>query len=652
MLNPILKDFWTAERDKELERLVTSSKSWPEISQILGVHRLACVERWRQMGLVDFGEVESSVEKAVESRRKRKEREQQQRQQKLDAQLVQQRADSQEQLMNMREMLSNLKPMQQVDRGQDRLSWNSLLKDEQRYSHHRSWKKKTKLDAFSQLYLMNPGWSAKEETVLIQFVLKHGLDKWDVVAKEVLNERFTAAECRTCWKNLDMPVTSSITYVDKPPSQVESARSSGTSDSNPGSSSTSMSHLSVSGKDAENPVGMAFNNEGEGTWTKKQQVQFWHLWNQHGQNWTQIASAMDVPMVSCKKYFTDITRHLARHGVQQDAALGEENGVDLERIQALARTITQDFKHLPKNLSFSDGDSGDIVDATLADNGDQSTAAEAAASKTSRSQSFVWDKELSVRLQAVIRQAYKSRAIHLDEINWSWVSRRVHPNTTSRVCKNHWKFLHDTTNRVVWTHEDIKKLEEGVRLLGPKKLTQIRDHFLPHMTKDDIARHWFRISDKATVIDENEYYRLLGSIKELMSDTSPATHGDENRHGGENGIAVGDGNGNNSLELEDLQSPRWIEVEKRMGPGWKKMPCRRVWESSFQYLIRHGRWTSNEDGRLLRVVKFVGRDDWYSAAKAMQSGKSPWQCRLRWCQLLDPVNMDTSDLFVDGEMYC
>lgn len=284
-------------------------------------------------------------------------------------------------------------------------------------------------------------------------------------------------------------------------------------------------------------------------------------------------------------------------------------------------------------------------------------------SSSSKSEAFVWDKELSVRLQTLIRQAYKLKAIHLDDINWLWVARKIHPQATSRVCKNHWKFLFDrsASSAVVWHHEDVKRLEEGIRLLGPKKLTAIRDHFLPNMTKDDITRHWYKISDKATVIKEDEYYRLLEIVQDV-------------RHGGDHKsetalpqdlTSAENSEEHSSTSVSIAEDVSWTEVARRMGAGWTKLPCKRVWESSFQNLVPLGTeinsspsrpstklsWTNTEDNTLLRMVKFVGRDDWYSVAKALQSGKSAWQCRLRWCQILDPVDLKTENLTVQGELY-
>ncbi|KAF9169477.1 hypothetical protein BGX21_001326 [Mortierella sp. AD011] len=646
-LNPALRDFWTPDRDKKLDELITSSKSWPDIAQILGVHRLACMERWRQLGLKELAQVDMMTPEGSRNKQKEKARQRQDLLQHLE---IQQRINAQEQLKKVREMTANLKDVQQVDKDHDRLSWNSLLRDDERYSHYRSWKKKTRLDAYSQLYLMNPGWSAKEETILIQHVLKHGLDKWDLAAKEGLKGRVTAAQCRTCWKNLDMPV---VTLMNNPDVNQQQQRAQLTDSATP--MDTPESTTSPSGNQVNNITDRVFNCEEESAWTKDQQIQFWHLWNQHGQDWRSIAKAMggNASMASCKKYFTDITEQFRHSG---GGGQKDESQVQ-ERIKTLAKTITQDFKRLPRRQSFSDGgESGAATGATRSGNKNlASDKTSAPASSSSRAPAFVWDKELSVRLQAIIRQAYKSRAIHLDEINWIWVSRRVHPDVTSRICKNHWKYLHDP-NQAVWKHDDIKRLEEGVRLLGPKKLTQIRDHFLPHMSKDDITRHWFRISDKATIINEEEYYRLLGAVGDIMGDTtitatsSSITTVNSVDHGESSGQQTSQTEGGENSD--DPQTHHWAEVEKRMGPGWKKLPCKRVWESSFQYLIRHTHWTSNEDTMLLRMVKFVGRDDWFTVSKAMQLGKSPWQCRLRWCQLLDPVDLDSSDLFVKGEKYC
>ncbi|KAF9944157.1 hypothetical protein BGZ70_004978, partial [Mortierella alpina] len=429
-------------------------------------------------------------------------------------------------LKGVEEMVGSLRAIGQVNRDGDHQGWNALLKDEQRYEHHRSRKRKSKLDAFSQLYLMNPGWSAKEETILIQFVLNNGLGQWDRVARDHLGGRFTPVQCRTCWKNLDMPVVASL--------------------------ESKAAHQEAYEGSSQHRGGI--NNEVTGV----------------------ERDAKPAEM---------------RAGIEEDGVLSTEG---------ISR---------------------------------------------SRKPAFIWDKELSVRLQAVMRQAYKSRATHMEEINWLWVSTKVHPDATSRICKNHWRFLHPESKPVttpsatshaavkIWTHEDVRKLEEGVRLLGPRKLTTIRDHFLPHMTKDDITRQWFRISDKATIIDEEEYYQLLGAVEKVVIGTQGRTTG--------------------TILDRDPQSQDWTEVERIMGPGsgWKRMPCKRVWESSFQHLVRRTVWSPKEDSTLLRMVKFVGRDDWFTVAKAMQIGRTAWQCRLRWCQLLDPIQIDISELYVDGERY-
>ncbi|KAF9560077.1 hypothetical protein EC968_006352 [Mortierella alpina] len=523
-LNPELKEFWTAERDRTLDVLVSRSTSWPDIASELGVHRLACVERWRQLGLRDIvadtsavpdPSATSSAEIATKRRKKREQSKPEQGSQDFPNQDI---------LKGMREMVGSLRAVGPVDKDSDHQGWNALLKDEQRYEQHRSWKRKSRLDAFSQLYLMNPGWSAKEETILIQFVLKNGLGQWERVAKEHLGGRFTPNQCRTCWKNLDMPVVASLESNALHPEAHKG---------NP------QHRDSIKNEMTENEQGV-------------------------------LPAQMRAPD-------------------KGDSVLSSEDGAK------------------------------------------------------SRRQAFIWDKELSVRLQVVVLQAYKSRAIPIEEVNWLWVSTKVHPDATSRICKNHWKFLHPEYSPVntpsasshasvkVWTHEDVRRLEEGIRLVGPRKLKTIRDHFLPHMTKDDIMRQWFRISDKATIIDEEEYYRLLGAVEKVVFGI--------NREG------------SGAILDRDPQSQDWIEVKRIMGSGWERMPCKRVWESSFQHLIRRTVWSAKEDNTLLRMVKFVGRDDWFTVAKAIQMGRTAWQCRLRWCQLLDPVQLDTSDLYVDGERY-
>ncbi|KAF9580345.1 hypothetical protein BGW38_003050 [Lunasporangiospora selenospora] len=522
-LNLALKDYWTAERDSQLDSLVRASRPWADIAQIMGVHRLACMERWRLRGLE---EAAKSGESTIAARKKQtRER---QRQRDLEREQTMDQAQHTRQLV-----LDSESPIDDV---YDRQGWNLLLKDEQRYQHYRSWQRKSRTDTFFQLYLMNPGWSAKEETILIQHVLEHGFGQWEMVANEKLKGKFSPKECRTSWKNLDMPVTRTTL-----PTQSEKASS-------------------------------------------EQQLQ-------------RSSLALSTSIGYRKDMFDE-----------DGDEYGDEDGDD------------EDDEY--DEMYGSEGRWSREEPA------EETTEAKDPSTKKSKSSPFVWDKELSVRLQAVIRQAYKSQVVHLEEINWSWISRRIHPEATSRVCKNHWKFLHQP-DQVKWSQEDIKRLEEGIRVLGPKKLTAVRAHFLPYMTKDDITRQWYRISDMSTLIDEEGYYRLHRNVQE---------------HTDAAGVV------------------QWLEVEMAMGPGWKKLPCKRVWESSYLNLIRPrlGKdqdttilpWTPGADDLLLKLVKVVGRDDWYSVANAMQAGRSPWQCRLRWCQLVDSVNLESEDLFFRGHVYC
>lgn len=580
-LNPSLRGFWTPERVSILEKLAESSKPWSDIGQTLGCHRLACMEKWRLLG--DVGTLSSDlsgntscsavgisqprVSRSKEEKRKEKVKDSEQ----------------------LRQPLASLKSVDRVDKDIDRQSWNSLLVDERRYHHHRVWKKNSPEDSFSSLYLMNPGWSAKEETILIQHVLQDGLDRWEQVASDRLDERFTAEECRSSWKNLDMPV---VTFLQDSldGKHTEGPQQDHTTSAASTSSTAVILPQDITGRFASEAA--LTLGSGGGLLTKEQQSQFWYLWQMHGQNWTKISELLHVVSPDdCRAYFTTITKSFK--GPKQEVQ---------EKLLKLAAAMTATVTPTPNT--------GPAMEASW-ESTHQSSKLQA------RKPAFVWDKELSVRLQAVVRQAYKSRAIHIDEINWLWVSRRVHPDTSSRICKNHWKFLHDDS-QVSWRHDDLKRLEEGIRLLGPKKLSVIRDHFLPHMTKDDVTRHWFRISDKATQINVEEYYTLHQAVKEYGED-------------------------------------QWAAVEKAMisvSPGWKKLPCKRVWESSYQYLTTHGStWTPTMDSALLRLVKFVGRDDWYSVAKALQSDKSAWQCRLRWCQLLDPVRLDSCDVTISGKIY-
>ncbi|KAG0073747.1 hypothetical protein BGZ93_004705, partial [Podila epicladia] len=65
-------------------------------------------------------------------------------------------------------------------------------------------------------------------------------------------------------------------------------------------------------------------------------------------------------------------------------------------------------------------------------------------------------------------------------------------------------------------------------------------------------------------------------------------------------------------------------------------PCRRVWEASYKHTLQHTPWTEREDQDLKDAVREIGKNGWQVIARFFP-GKSPWQCRLRWCTITDPL---------------
>ncbi|KAG0223707.1 hypothetical protein BGW41_005418 [Actinomortierella wolfii] len=587
-LNPALAQFWTDEKMRQLDQLVTSGKSWADIGRIMGVHRLACKEKWRLMGQAELEVQQQTVVEWAEVKKQLKlkqQEEQQQQQQQQQARLAE----------NYHEI--------------DLKSWNELLRDEARYEHHRSWKKVSVSDSFSKLYLMNAGWAAKEEAILIQHVLKNGIHQWEE-ASVALNGRFSAEECRSCWKNLDMPVA--MPEGDLEEKMQDSALVGLGEESRVTPAAEDTATTPVKREQTRKAVETGTLQAGQlHEWTSDQQVHFWYLWREYGEDWVAISRGLgDRPPSACKAYFNKITSIVRdrQEGIDTDSD-GVEDGVRSSHLQArdeseasgealrLAKAITRNFTRRWKQAK--------------AQIPKPNASAEIVVAGKKPWQPFVWTKARSVRMQAVMRQAYRHRkGIKLEDINWSWLARNVHPDVTGRVCRNHWKYLHSMDAQ--WTQEDIRQLEEGIRLVGPRKLATVREHFLPHMTKDDVIRQWFKISDKATTITEEEYYTLLAAVE---------MHGTE----------------------------QWDLVEAEMPAGWKRPPCKRVWESSFQHLMAKANWTESEDKQLLKMVEATGYDDWFAVAKAMPGQRTAWEVRLRWCQLIDPIKLDSQNITVGGQ---
>ncbi|KAG0287171.1 hypothetical protein BGZ97_007175, partial [Linnemannia gamsii] len=370
-------------------------------------------------------------------------------------------------------------------------------------------------------------WTFDQETALIQQVLNHGVntsnldDHWPEIAR--LTGPHSAEECRTHWKNLDMPV---------------------------------MPNLNA--------------------WTKTEQGTFWSAWRQFGSDFKRISKfCSNRTAEDCQRYFEGITKGFP-DPVQEPTEFAER--------------ITE----LQENLPYT-------------------------------RQKYLFTKERSQRLQRTMRLCHQrfgaSPTMHAG--TWQWIANKVHRGLSATSCIEHWNYLRQNldiihgpleegqTNPIKpatpnsWSHEESKLLDQGIRELGAS-WSDIQARFLPWRTTRSIRQRWFIMSDKATKVTEDEYYTILAA--------GPTA---------------------DSIDYEALT--------RHHLPGWNLSPCRRVFETSFKHIVANTVWLPEEDRLLLeRTAMQRAREE--DSAKGLVEGeplvktqKTAWQCRLRWCQLVEPL---------------
>ncbi|KAF8929511.1 hypothetical protein BGZ58_008888 [Dissophora ornata] len=557
-LDPALQEPWTLEIVERVEEWVRQGVCWKKIAKDLDMRPVSCKSKWMALKRLDIApvttatttiaittelntELTTPLEKTSTAKDGR----------------IKWIAFSKEESSSILELVGK--------HGSE--SWDLIHRDfQERFLHHgtslsgkrlcpnrrRRTQRRilniTPLDLshqFSRLARTKFHWTFDQETILVQQVLKYGAegDHWENIAMQ-LTGIHTPEECRSHWKQLDMPIC---------PSPVK--------------------------------------------WTKVEQSTFWDLWQELGSDFdrlSRLSGGLRSP-ADCKQYFETTTSDFS----------------DPVEEPELFEKQVEDFR------------------ATL---------------PMSR-QNYVFTKERSLRLQRAMKYYGKQIDRSWAELaTWSWVANRVQRGLSAAACMDHWTYLRKNMDVLYgpvekgksvvkptvpnfWSHEELKLLDQGVRALGVS-WNDIQEQFLPWRAARSIRQRWLLMSDKSTKVAEDEYYTI---------------------------IAAGDNTG----EID------YDALTQKM-PGWNRSPCRRIFETSYKHLVATTVWLPEEDRLLVeKVLELKGRD-WsaiarhfegvqtaraslYNEAMAqlkpegedgstpMRTQKTAWQCRLRWCQLVEPL---------------
>ncbi|KAF8985301.1 hypothetical protein BGZ46_005045 [Entomortierella lignicola] len=165
ILDPNLHLSWTDEKVSQMDSLVAEGKTWSEIAQILGISATNCQNKWK--GIVRPEGVDRNRQfDALQS--------------KLILSLVKEYGEGDWKKI-MREFMRQLG-------GRDMAK---VTPEQLRHQYIRLQRRTTEV------------WSLDEETVLIQHVLKHGADKWELIS-ETFKNNHSPEKCKEKWLQLDM----------------------------------------------------------------------------------------------------------------------------------------------------------------------------------------------------------------------------------------------------------------------------------------------------------------------------------------------------------------------------------------------------------------------------------------------------------------
>ncbi|KAF9985792.1 hypothetical protein BGZ75_002539 [Mortierella antarctica] len=600
-LDPELQFVWTDETVQRLKELASQGLPWKQVAQELKLRPLACRSKWSELGkpvsetislphpagsstspstrpiatvsTLSTGPTDASGDEKATRTR-------------IKAKTI---AFSQEESMAVLDLAEK--------HGED--AWDRVLQDFQdRYlqsiepslpppslkSRRQSNKRIRQITAenlrlqHTRLSRSKLLWTFDQETILIQQVLRLGTEgHWDEIARRT--GFHSPQACRTRWKDLDMPV-------------------------NP------------------NPVG----------WSKLEQAAFWTLWQQVGTDYVRLSRFFSLRSAAdCKLYFQHITKDFPDQDSQPDAFL--------HRIQ----DFQQSLPHTRRKYLFTKERSLRLQSA-MRHCGMKLDQPSSPSSSSSVSSSLSTSSSSSTPATSVAVGT------------WSWVANKVQRGLSPSSAIDHWSYLKQNMDPIhgplepgqtaikpytssSWTHEESKLLDQGIRELG-SSWSEIRHRYLPWRTTRAIRQRYLIMSDKSTKVTEDEYYTILAA-------------------------------GNSSSEVD-------YDALAQTLPGWNRSPCRRIFETSYKHILPSTVWSPEEDRMLIERTLQEHSRGWQAIARhfdgvqtarapllaaraiareqdqqqqqhqgehreegagepPLKTRKTPWQCRLRWCQLVEPL---------------
>ncbi|KAG0265535.1 hypothetical protein BG011_004563 [Mortierella polycephala] len=220
-LDPQLHELWSQRTIERMDELVAQGKSWSDIAQDLGIRSSSCQIKWKALAKPK-GMERNRLFDSLQSR--------------VLLQLVEEHGEDNWSVV-MRGFMMKLG-------GKD---MSKVTPEQLRHQYYRLQRKSTHV------------WSLKEETALIQHVLKHGTGEWENISQAL--RRHTPEQCKEKWTSLDMS-------TKKPKNKA---------------------------------------------WYRAERSNFWRLWQRFGTDWDTIANSLPKRRpIECEAFFNKATAKFSK----------------------------------------------------------------------------------------------------------------------------------------------------------------------------------------------------------------------------------------------------------------------------------------------------------------------------------------------------
>ncbi|KAH9007045.1 hypothetical protein EDB86DRAFT_2869709 [Lactarius hatsudake] len=250
-----------------------------------------------------------------------------------------------------------------------------------------------------------------------------------------------------------------------------------------------------------------------------------------------------------------------------------------------------------------------------------------------------------------------------DGLDWRRIADKVVADSSAisqrsaKECEIRWLGdRHPRFNHSTWDESEVaaaQKLVEGCED-GDVDWVSIAEQLGTRRTPIDVMRHV--VVRKAHVWDAESDRRLCEAVrkygKESWSLVARAVSEDAQINSCQNrwnrtldpSIRRGNWTAEEDAQLRqavDLYGHAWVEVASVV-PGRNNEQCRDRWTERLNPKVPRGKWTAEEDKRLISAVDELGVGRWKEVSERVGTGRTDNTCRYRYDFLKGPNSSDTS----------